>query len=144
MLTRTPHHFTILIIDRYEPIQKLYAMEFEEEGFDVMTAGSIPEGMMLMEKRIPDLIIADIREFDGMGNDELIASDGIGLVVPLIITSTSLPFPPQVPHVQAVDYVMKSSDLNELKEKAIQACSRDDLSIERKNRLPEGTKVSIL
>lgn len=136
MSNRTPDPFTILVIDRYEPILRLYATEFEEEGFDVMAAASIPEGVMLMTMRTPDLIIVDIREFDEKDTGSLLASENIIPAVPLIITWTSLPFPTQVSKVNAVDFVMKSSNLDELKEKVIKVCTKGSSRSKRKNRIP--------
>lgn len=57
----------ILIVDDDKFLLNLYANKFNDNGFDVLTAGDGKKGMESAKKNFPDLIILDIllTEMDG-------------------------------------------------------------------------------
>jgi DNA-binding response OmpR family regulator len=52
---------TILVVDDEEHIRLLYKEEFEEEGYNVLLAGSGEDALTLVENKLPDLITLDIK-----------------------------------------------------------------------------------
>lgn len=50
----------ILIIEDEKILSEMYRFKFEKEGYSVLTAMDVAEGLKIAEKEIPDLIILDI------------------------------------------------------------------------------------
>ncbi|MFH0824528.1 MAG: response regulator [Pseudomonadota bacterium] len=119
----------ILIVDDEEGIRMLYAMELEDEGYQVIT---LPDGKELLdtvEKEHPDVLVLDIKmkEYNGLDLLQQIRKKYYDL--PVILNSAYSSFKVDLKAVAADYYVVKSSDLTELKEK---------LKIALEARLPEG------
>lgn len=110
----------ILIADDEEALQRLYKEEFEEEGYEVLLAGNGKEVLSLLEVPgpLPDLIIMDIRmpEMDGISTLRVIKEKHPQL--PVILCSAYSEFKQDFSTWASDDYVVKSSDLTELKEAA--------------------------
>ena len=53
--------FRIAIIEDELPILQLYSLKFELEGFEVFTATSGRDGLRIIEKHQPDLVLLDLR-----------------------------------------------------------------------------------
>jgi two-component system, response regulator, stage 0 sporulation protein F len=108
----------ILIADDEEALQRLYKEEFEEEGYEVLLAGNGKEVMDLLEdpNRLPDLIVMDIRMpgMNGIETLRLIKEKYPRL--PVILCSAYSEFKQDFSVWASEDYVVKSSDLTELKE----------------------------
>jgi two-component system, response regulator, stage 0 sporulation protein F len=108
----------ILIADDEEALQRLYKEEFEEEGYEVLLAGNGNEVMDLLEdpSRLPDLIVMDIRMpgMNGIETLRLIKEKYPRL--PVILCSAYSEFKQDFSVWASEDYVVKSSDLTELKE----------------------------
>ena len=51
---------TVLVVDDDPVIQKLLKVNFEMEGYDVITAGDGAEGLAAARAEIPDVVILDI------------------------------------------------------------------------------------
>ncbi|MFC1835085.1 response regulator [Thermodesulfobacteriota bacterium] len=107
----------ILIVDDEEGIRMLYSMELEDEGYDVIT---LPDGKDLVEvvdREKPDCVILDIKmkEFDGLELLQELRKKYYDL--PVILNSAYSGFKVDIKSVAADYYVVKSSDLSELKEK---------------------------
>lgn len=107
----------ILIVDDEEGIRMLYSMELQDEGYDVIT---LPDGKNLLstvEKEKPDCIVLDIkmRDFNGLDLLQQIRKKHYDL--PVILNSAYSSFKVDLKAVAADYYVVKSSDLTELKEK---------------------------
>ena len=108
----------ILIADDEEALQRLYQEEFEEEGYEVILAGN---GREVLEKlddpdRLPDLIIMDIRMPELNGIDTLRIIKEKQPQIPVILCSAYSEFKQDFSVWASDDYVVKSSDLTELKE----------------------------
>lgn len=107
----------ILIADDEESLQRLYQEEFEEEGYEVILAGN---GREVLEKlddpdRLPDLIVMDIRMPEMNGIDTLRIIKEKQPQIPVILCSAYSEFKQDFSVWASDDYVVKSSDLTELK-----------------------------
>jgi two-component system response regulator (stage 0 sporulation protein F) len=107
----------ILIADDEEALQRLYQEEFEEDGYEVVLAGN---GREVLEKlddpeRLPDLIIMDIRMPEMNGIDTLRIIKERQPQIPVILCSAYSEFKQDFSVWASDDYVVKSSDLTELK-----------------------------
>jgi DNA-binding response OmpR family regulator len=107
----------ILIVDDEEGIRMLYSMELTDEGYDVIT---LPDGsglMEVLEKEKPACIVLDIkmREYNGLDLLQQIRRRYYDM--PVILNSAYSSFKVDLKAVAADYYVVKSSDLTELKEK---------------------------
>jgi CheY-like chemotaxis protein len=58
----------ILVIDDDPPLRERYRIDLEREGYRVLTTGSSFEGLELIERASPDLVIYDTenRDIDGL------------------------------------------------------------------------------
>jgi DNA-binding response OmpR family regulator len=104
----------ILIVDDDQSILRLYQEELEEEGYLIVTAASGREGLEKFEREQPDLVTLDIHLPD---------IDGIKLLRQMkekrprlpIIMSTAYDYRDDFSVWASEAYIVKSSDLSELK-----------------------------
>lgn len=107
----------LLVVDDEPNIRLLYEAEFEAEGYEILLATSGPEAIEKVEKESPDLVIMDIRMpgMDGIeAMGEILSRDN---QLPVIINSAYSHYKENFMSWSADAYVVKSSDLTELKEK---------------------------
>lgn len=107
----------ILIVDDEEVILMLYKEELEEEGYDVTTTS---DGYKLLEKietEKPDLVVLDIKMAEYNGLDLLQDIRKKFYNIPVILCSAYSSFKGDLKSIAADYYVVKSSDLSELKQK---------------------------
>lgn len=105
----------ILVVDDDVHIQRLYKEELEEEGYEVLIAGTGEEALSLFEKESPDIVTLDIL---------MPGTDGITLLRRMkekrpetpIIMSTAYDYRDDFSVWASEAYIVKSSDLTELKE----------------------------
>jgi DNA-binding response OmpR family regulator len=109
---------TILIVDDEKNLLKLYEKEFTEEGYHVITAGSGPEALQKIQQGPLDLVILDIRMPDLNGVETLKKIMESTSKVPVILNSAYTSYRDNFLTWAAEAYVVKSSDLSELKAKA--------------------------
>lgn len=64
--------YKIAIIEDELPIQLMYKLKLEREGFEVATASNGFQGLEITKHFKPDLILLDLR-MPGMGGDEMLA-----------------------------------------------------------------------
>ena len=50
----------VLVVDDEEPLRKILALRFEQEGFDVVTAGNGADAVKLAEEERPHAVVLDI------------------------------------------------------------------------------------
>jgi len=108
----------ILIVDDEEGIRGLYEMEFQSEGFQTYSVSSGREALKYFEDRRPvDLVILDIKmdNMDGLDVLEELRSKTVG--VPVILNSAYSTYKNNFTSWLADAYLVKTSDLTELKEK---------------------------
>ncbi|MDH4027841.1 MAG: response regulator [Nitrospirota bacterium] len=104
----------LLIVDDDLNIQRLYKEELEEEGYDIVIAGTGKEALEMFEKENPDIVTLDILMPD---------IDGISLLRKMkeqrpdipIIMSTAYDYRDDFAVWASEAYIVKSSDLGELK-----------------------------
>lgn len=107
----------ILIVDDDEPIQILYADELTEEGYDVITTGDGVGLLGLIAEAQPDLVVLDIRLGESNGLDFLQDIRNTYYELPVILCSAYSAFRHDMKSIAADYFVVKSSDLSELKVK---------------------------
>ncbi|MEW6113312.1 MAG: response regulator [Thermodesulfobacteriota bacterium] len=107
----------ILIVDDEEGIRMLYSMELEDEGYQVITLADGKELLEVVEREQPDCLVLDIKmkEYNGLDLLQQIRKKHYDL--PVILNSAYSSFKVDLKAVAADYYVVKSSDLTELKEK---------------------------
>jgi len=107
---------TLLIADDEENILILYKHEFEADGYRVITAGNAQEALALIESEHPDLLIMDIcmPEMDGIEALGKILSQNHK--IPVILNTAYSSYKDNFMSWAANAYVVKSSDLTELKD----------------------------
>ena len=105
----------ILIVDDEKAIRILYADELTEEGYDVMTSGDGSRVLELIEDKSPDLIVLDISLGKQNGLDLLQDIRNAYNDMPVILCTAYPAFKYDLKSIAADDYVVKSSNLSELK-----------------------------
>ena len=78
---------TIVVIDDEVPIARLYKLKFELEGFAVQVAHNGRDGLRLIERVKPDLVLLDLR-MPQMSGEELLVklrATEWGAVIPVAI-----------------------------------------------------------
>jgi len=107
----------ILIVDDEEHIRTLYTLELQDDGHEVLAL----EGAQGIEDHIesfrPDVVILDIKMVDVSGLDVLQQIRNRFYDLPVILCSAYGSYKGDVKSIAADYYVVKSSDLTELKTK---------------------------
>lgn len=106
----------VLIVDDEKNLLELYRNELCAEGYEVLVASTGKEAVELLQKRKPDVVVMDIRmpEMDGI--------EALGKVVarhrniPVIINTAFSAYQEDFRAWAAEEYVIKSSDLTQLRE----------------------------
>ena len=107
----------ILVVDDEANIRQLYHDELTECGYRVITAGSAQEALLRIEEEgRPDLITLDIRLESGPdGIETLRKIKEIDKTIPVIINTAYSEYKQNFGVWASEDYVVKTSDLEELK-----------------------------
>jgi DNA-binding response OmpR family regulator len=107
----------LLVVDDEVYIRKLYQAEFERDGYAVATAADPVEALELMERIEPDLVILDIELEKSNGLELLnkLRQDYRGCAV--ILNTAYSTYKSDFQSWLADAYIMKSSDLSQLKDK---------------------------
>lgn len=111
----------ILIVDDEKHIRALYAEELEEEGYEVAVASDGKDILLRLEQERPDVVVLDIKMVDCSGLDVLLEIRNRFYNLPVILCSAYGTYKVDVKSIAADAYVVKSSDLTELKKKIAQA-----------------------
>jgi len=104
----------ILVVDDDLHIQRLYKEEFQDEGYEVVVASNGAEAMEMFERENPDIVTLDILLPD---------VDGIRILRQMkeknprtpVIMSTAYDYRDDFAVWASEAYIVKSSDLDELK-----------------------------
>ncbi|MBI5558401.1 MAG: response regulator [Deltaproteobacteria bacterium] len=105
----------ILLVDDEESIHLLYREELEEEGYEVHSALSGEEALDKLHIIMPDLVILDINMPGMNGIDVLRRMKEINQELPVILSSAYQEFKQDLASWASDDYIVKSSNLDELK-----------------------------
>jgi DNA-binding response OmpR family regulator len=107
----------ILCVDDNHSLLQLYRDELSDEGYEVILARNGKEALAKFSKEKPDMVITDIRMPIMDGIETLNAILGKNREVPVIINTAYPQYKENFMTWGADAYVVKSSDLTELKEK---------------------------
>ncbi|MGD0970256.1 MAG: response regulator [Desulfobaccales bacterium] len=108
---------TILVVDDDEAIRTLLQEELSDEGYQVITAGNARDALKKVEEEALDLVILDIRMPGMDGLEALPRILGLKEGLPVILNSAYTQYQESFMSWAADAYVVKSSDLSELKAK---------------------------
>lgn len=105
----------ILIVDDEPHLRLLYRKDLEDDGYEVVEAGSAEEGIVLFEQRRPDLVVMDIR-MPGMNGLEAMARIlDRDRRIPLILNTAYDSYRDDFTSWAADAYIVKGSDTADLK-----------------------------
>lgn len=121
----------ILIVDDDVPIQILYADELTEEGYEVIATGDGLGLLGLIEGAQPDLVVLDVRLGEINGLDLLQDIRNNYYELPVILCTAYSAFKYDLKSIAADYFVVKSSDLSELKVKIKMALENSQQLITR-------------
>jgi two-component system, response regulator, stage 0 sporulation protein F len=107
----------ILVVEDDMPIRNLYKEELIDEGYDVVTAPDGVAGDEVYKKEMPDLITIDIKMPNMNGLELLDKIRKEDKDIPIIIYSAYGEFTQNFSTWAADEYLVKSSDLTEFKNK---------------------------
>jgi CheY-like chemotaxis protein len=107
----------VLVVEDQEALRVLYQDELKAEGYEVLLATNGKEAIQQLEKGKPDLVVLDIvmPVMDGM--EALGRILGKNKTIPIILHTSYAHYKEDFMSWAADAYVVKSSDLTELKEK---------------------------
>ena len=107
----------VLCIDDDLSLLRLYQEELSDEGYKVVLAKDGKEGLAKFEKEKPQVVIMDIRMPVMDGIEALTAILGKDRLIPVILNTAYPQYKDNFMTWGAEAYVIKSSDLTELKQK---------------------------
>lgn len=105
----------ILVVDDEKNLRTLYQSELGHEGYEVAVAADGQEALRLLEVDRPDLVILDIRMPGLDGIETMSRMLGKDPHVPVILNTAYSSYRDSFLSWSADAYVIKSSDLGELK-----------------------------
>lgn len=105
----------ILLVDDEENLLMLYKQELLDEGYQVVTAGDAREGIETIKREKLDLVIMDIRMPAMDGLEAIGKILGLKKDIPIILNSAYSNYKEDFMSWAADAYVVKSSDLTQLK-----------------------------
>ncbi|MCK5069593.1 MAG: response regulator [Desulfocapsa sp.] len=106
----------ILLVDDEEGIQMLYREELEDDGYEVISAYTGEEGLQKFKDESPDLVILDIQMPGMNGIETLRQMKMINPDLPVILSSAYNEYKQDLGAWASDEYVVKSSDIKDLKE----------------------------
>jgi DNA-binding response OmpR family regulator len=109
--------YQILVVEDEPNLLELYQKELEDEGFKVITATDGEQAIDLTKKGFPDLVVLDIKINKVFGLDVLKEIKTFNQKIPVILNSAYATFKADFSSWMADAYLVKSSDLYELKQR---------------------------
>lgn len=106
---------TILVVEDDTNQRALYEEELSDEGYNILTAGDGKEALAQVARQKPDLIVLDVNMpvMDGLDTlARLLESDA---KIPVILNTAYASYRESFASWSADAYVVKSSNLDELK-----------------------------
>ncbi len=108
---------TILLVEDDKNQRLLYEQELQQEGYEIVTATDGKEALEKVQEQLPDIVVMDINmpRMDGI--------EAMGRIlcknkkVPIIINTAYSNYKDSFMSWAADAYIVKSSDLSELKDK---------------------------
>jgi CheY-like chemotaxis protein len=115
----------IMVVDDEENIRLLYQEELEEEGYAVDVAANGQEALDKLTSFVPDLITLDIKMPGMDGVETLRRIREVQRDLPVVLCSAYGEYKQDLTTWASDAYVIKTSDLTELKETIRTLLSRD-------------------
>lgn len=106
---------TVLVVEDDTNQRLLYEEELSDEGYHVITAQDGRQALQRLQERAPDIIVLDINMPVMDGLDTLSRMMEINSSVPIIINTAYVSYKESFTSWSADAYIVKSSDLSELK-----------------------------
>ena len=106
---------TVLVVEDDKNQRLLYQEELTEEGYCVLTAQDGRQALQSLRDKAPDIIVLDINMPVMDGLDTLSQMMEINSSVPVIINTAYVSYKESFTSWSADAYIVKSSDLSELK-----------------------------
>ena len=110
----------VLIVDDEKHIRLLYSEELKEQGYDVALASDGAGILQRIDQEKPDVVVLDIKMVSSNGLDVLQDIRNKYYNLPVILCSAYGSYKVDIKSIAADAYVVKSSDLTELKNKIAQ------------------------
>jgi len=108
--------YRILVVDDERNIRMLYEKELQKEGYEVVLASSGTEALERFREAQPHLVILDIK-MPGLDGVEVMSKMlSINNTMPVILNTAYASYQDNFTTWAADAYVVKSSDLSELKD----------------------------
>lgn len=106
----------ILLVDDEPSIQIVYREEFEDEGYEVLSALNGEDGLEIFKTEKPDIVILDIHMPGMNGIDVLRQMKMLRSDIPVILSSAFQEFQSDISSWASEEYIVKSGNLDGLKE----------------------------
>ncbi|HET9823330.1 MAG TPA: sigma-54 dependent transcriptional regulator [Burkholderiaceae bacterium] len=121
-----PAHFSLLVVDDEPDLLTLYELTLLREGYEVETAGSVEEALLLLKDRAFSALITDMRLPDGSGLDLLarLEADGRREKAIVITAFGSSENAVEALRAGAYDYLTKPVDLRQFRAVVASALGR--------------------
>jgi DNA-binding response OmpR family regulator len=118
MIRQADHKiYQILVVEDEPNLLELYTKELEDEGFNVITAIDGEQAISLTKATLPDVVVLDIKINKVFGLDVLKEIKAFNQKIPVILNSAYATFKADFSSWMADAYLIKSSDLSELKQR---------------------------
>lgn len=108
---------TILLVEDDKNQKLLYEQELRHEGYEVVTASNGKEALEKVQEKLPDIVIMDINMPKMDGIEAMGKILGKNKEIPVIINTAYSNYKDSFMSWAADAYIVKTSDLSELKEK---------------------------
>ncbi len=116
--------YTILVVDDEESIRALYQAELQEEGYRVLCAADGPSVRKILREGEVHLVVLDIKLKGESGLQILQEITREHRQLPVILSTAYGSFKDDFSSWLADAYVVKSSNLKELKEEVVKVIQR--------------------
>jgi two-component system response regulator (stage 0 sporulation protein F) len=116
-MVRQENHKThrVLVVEDEPNLLALYQKELEQEGYKVITATNGEDAINLTKKALPEIVVLDIKINKVFGLEVLKEIKKFDKNIPVILNSAYTTFKADFSCWMADAYIVKSSDLSELK-----------------------------
>ena len=115
-MNSTPGSPCVLIVEDDNNLRMLYQEELTDDGYKVITASDGREAMQKVQEQKPDLVVMDINMPVMDGLDTMSRLIEIDRSVPIVIHTAYASYKESFSSWSADAYVVKNSDLSELKD----------------------------
>ena len=129
---------TVLVVDDEAHLCELYRQELEDAGYDVVTASTGADALVAVEQGSIDVVTLDIAMPGMDGIEALSRILALDNRLPVILSSAYASYQDDFMTWAAEAYVVKSSDLTELKQRIEQALAKRGIAPPGKTATGEG------